>query len=802
MNNANKLILKYPASWWKNMWREGLPSGNGEIGASVYGAVKEETVMITNEDLWHWGHKDTVPDVRHTLAETRKLMTEEKYLEASWNLTNSLKENGYNTRLAARFPVADLKLIMPCENAFKAYRRTLNMETGEVSVTWKDGGAAYERQLFVSRADHAIIYEVRSDGAPIQGEFRLAFHATDSPRLADKCKELEDTVQIRSEDDFIYYAAQNDDGTDFGVVLRVIPTGGRQTVSGNGIRVEQASKVLVMAKVFVKGEREAAWRRLKQELAELNADYNALLAAHVRLHGRLFHTVNLQLGEERADNGHKTNEELLLDAYDGEAPTELIRKMWAYGRYLFISGTRPEGYPFGMYGLWGGDYRLTWCHNMANENVQMMYWHAPAGGLAELMPALIRYYDSMMDDFRDNAAKLYGCRGIYIPAGSTPGIGVPNQIVPVIMNWTSAAGWLARHYYEYYLYTGDRSFLLDKVLPFMKEVALFYEDFLVVGDDGMYNYYPSVSPENTPQNFMPTDGRPLAHPMPTTINATMDFAVMKELLTHLVQGSREAGMNGEEIPKWESMLGRIPSYQINEDGAIREWMHETFDDRYDHRHLSHIYPIFPGQEFTREEQPEVFEAFETAVKKRLIGAQSGWSLVHMAAIYARLGDGNKALECLDILSRSCLLNNFFTLHNDWRNMGVCMNMTEAPIQMDANMGWVNAVQEMLLYVSPNMVKLLPALPDKWSKGKVSGLAMCTGSVSMDWDRNEGSFHAELIAQRTTEIVIKLPSEFESYTLSGEEVSIAPSHLGANCYDVRMKPGQILQISGKTMAVVG
>lgn len=791
--SMNKLVLKYPASWWKNKWREGLPSGNGSIGASVFGAVKEETILITHEDLWHWGQKDEVPDVSHTLAETRKLMDEEQYLEASWNLTNALKERGYSTRLAARFPVGDLKLIMHGEHAFKQYRRVLDMETGEVTVAWKDGEVVYSRRLFVSRADNAIVYEVQSDRPSIQGELRLAFHPTDSPRLADKCKEIEETVQVKAEQDYIYYAARNDDGTDFGAVLRVISSSGQREADQEAIRFSDSSSLLVAVKVFVKGEREGEWARLQQELSSIDASYQDLLAAHVEHHSRLFHSASLQLGD---DVDERTNEELLLEAYDGEAPTSLVQKMWAYGRYLFISGTHENGYPFGMYGLWGGDYRLTWCHNMANENVQMMYWHVPAGGLTELMPALIHYYDSMMDDFRNNARKLYGCRGIYIPAGSTPGIGVPNQIVPVIMNWTGAAGWLARHYYEYYLYTGNQAFLAEKVLPFMREVALFYEDFLVLGKDGFYTYYPSVSPENTPQNFMPTDGRPLAHPMPTTINATMDFAILKELLAHLVKGSREAGTYGDEVGKWEQMIKRIPPYQINKDGAIREWMNETFDDRYDHRHLSHIYPIFPGQEFTREEEPELFAAFDTAVQKRLIGAQSGWSLVHMAAIYARLGDGNKALECLDILSRACLLNNFFTLHNDWRNMGVCMNMAEAPIQMDANMGWVNAVQEMLLYVSPKLVKLLPALPDKWEHGSVTDLRFCTGKIRMTWNRRNKSFFAEFTAERSTKVTVKLPELFDHYSWSGDRDKVAPSSLGQGCYELRLEVGEAVTVQCK------
>ncbi|WP_348651739.1 glycosyl hydrolase family 95 catalytic domain-containing protein [Paenibacillus silviterrae] len=788
----NKLFLKYPASWWKNMWREALPSGNGTIGASVYGAIREETILLNHKDLWHWGRKDALPDVSHTLEETRKLMSEGKYFDASWNLTNAVKETGYATRLASKLPLGDISLNMPCTQAFRNYRRSVDMETGEVQVAWQDGGAAFERKLFVSRTDQMVVYEISSADTAVEGEFLLRLHRTDGSTTSDKYKELESTVEVKAEGSYLYYAATSDEGKDFGIVLRLVSDGGTIRQEGDRLQFAESNRVMALAKVFVQSDRSSEWPRLYEELSRIGKTYEQLLDDHVKEHQRMFHSVSLNLF---GDQDHSFNEELLLQAYDGEAPVSLIEKMWAYGRYLFISGTAPEGQPFGMYGLWPGDYRLVWCHNMANQNVQMMYWHALVGGLEELMPALVRYYEGMMDDFRDNARKLYGCRGIYIPAGTTPGIGVPNQIVPVIMNWTGAAGWLARHYYDYYLYTRDREFLVGKVLPFMKEVALFYEDFIHLDEDGSILYYPSVSPENTPLNFMPTDGRPLAHPMPTTINATMDLAILKELLTHLIEGGREAGLYLEEIPKWKAMLQRIPAYQVNEDGAIREWMHPDFDDRYEHRHLSHIYPVFPGQECNRETEPDLFEAFETAVKRRLIGAQSGWSLATMSNIYARLGDGNRALECLDILARSCLLSNLFTLHNDWRNMGICMNMNEAPIQLDAAMGVISAVQEMLLYVSPTLVKLLPAVPDKWVRGEYAGLRFCTGTATVAWDRAEGMLRACLSASRDTAITLKLPEWMDRYEADGQDITEAPSVWGKGYYELKLKAGETVTITG-------
>jgi alpha-L-fucosidase 2 len=795
---ADKLILSYPAAWWGNMWREALPSGNGVIGASVFGGVQEETVLLNHAALWHWGHKDELPDVSEVLPRTRKLMDEKRYLEASWQLADALKEQGYGTRLASRFPLAALRLEMPCDQAFKSYSRTLRMDTGEVEVSWKDGPKSLRRRLFVSRADGVVVYAIDSPATPdpapaaasahaggrgcrvdrssrvdgssgsgdatgVAGRLGLALHPSDRFGDTPEFKALAQSVETGASAGYAWYAAGNDDGTDFGAVLRVIPQGGggRLDTEEGFVHFGGMERVLVLVKVFVQGERHSEIARLKSELAGLPEEltYEELLASHTALHTPLYRSVSLELEDGGGEDLLELpNERLLLEAYQGEAPAALVRKLWSFGRYLFISGTSgaSPAQPFGLYGLWGGDYRLVWSHNMANENIQMMYWHANTGGLGGLAEALFRYYEGLMEDFRNNARKLYGCRGIYIPAGTTPGNGSPNQIVPVILNWTGAASWLARHYDEYYRYTGDLDFLRERAMPFMREALAFYLDFLVTDGNGNYKLYPSVSPENTPLNYMPADGKPLAHPMPTTINATMDVALLKELLSHLIDGSRALGGDPAEIAEWSAMLERLPAYRINGDGAVCEWIHRDFEDRYTHRHLSHLYPVFPGHEVTRENNPALFQAFETAVQKREIGAQTGWSLAHMAAVYARLGDGSRALDCLDLLTRASLLPNLFTLHNDWRGMGVSMNMPTAPVQMDANMGVINAVQEMLLQASPGVLKLLPALPGRWRRGRLADWRFHTGRVTLEWDLDAGSFHAEITADRDTQLVVLLP----------------------------------------------
>ncbi|MDB5084884.1 MAG: alpha-L-fucosidase, partial [Bacilli bacterium] len=688
MDCRNTLKLKYPSSWWGAKWREALPAGNGEMGAAVYGGVYEETVLLTHEDLWWKGLTPEMPDVSDKLPEVRELIMQGSPKEAERILADTFGERGYQPKIAKPLPLGDLKVIMPGKNAFKNYSRMLNMETGEISVSWLDGQTHFERKLFVSRTDDLIVYSIQSEGCDlINARVQLDLHDRSDSRQPNRLtlSDLPDHVECRAEGDYLLYSARNEDGTDFGAVGRIVYEGGSLVADQGMASFTGCKQVLICLKLFVKGNREQEWHRLREELSQVTMDYAVLLKSHAAEHGKLFNAMQLDLNAQ----GHeRSNEELLLEAYQGEAPTALVEKMWSYGRYLLISSSREGGRPCPLHGLWCGEFEGMWAFNMTNVNLQMIYWQALSGNMPELLLTVFDYFESMMEDFRVNAKQIYGCRGIYVPAPTVPGSGLLKILAPHIIHWTGGAGWVAQHFYDYYKYTGDLEFLRKRALPFMREAALFYEDFFFQGEDGYLISCPSNSPENTPGNYKYGAGPGAGKDMGTTANATMDFAIAKEVLLHLIDGSHIANQYTDDIEKWQAMLKRIPPYQINEDGAVREWMHPQFQENYHHRHMSHTYPVFPGDEITREDNPVLFEAFVTAAKKRLViglKEQTSWSLAYMSNLYARNGEGDLALECLDIISRSCLINNFYTFHNDWRNMGIGVDMSWAPFQIDANM---------------------------------------------------------------------------------------------------------------------
>jgi alpha-L-fucosidase 2 len=245
----------------------------------------------------------------------------------------------------------------------------------------------------------------------------------------------------------------------------------------------------------------------------------------------------------------------------------------------------------------------------------------------------------------------------------------------------------------------------------------------------------------------------------------MDVAIARELLGNLLSGARQHGLYAESLQCWESMLEALPPYEANEDGAIREWLDHRFSDNYEHRHLSHIYPVFPGFEVTKESHPDLFPAFKTAVDKRgTVGLkdQTGWSLAHIANIRARMGDGASAYDCLETIMQTCVGKNFFTYHNDYRGSGVSMDWffgRSTPFQIDANMGLTAAIYEMLVQSTPDTIKLLPALPEQLATGRLSGMCTRAGvTVDLQWQLEPFELKVQFCSRDEQTITIQLPED--------------------------------------------
>lgn len=792
-------------------WREALPSGNGTIGALVYGNIHQERVLFNHNELWYGGRVDEIPDMSAELPVVRKLMLEGNYLAANDHYTNTLRETGFKGQNARYHPAFDLVLTTDCKFLFEDYSRTVDFESGEIDVKWRDDDTRFSRRLFVSIPDNISVMSITADKPKsVSGELTIDIH--DLKDAIEQNGALFDpgfTFETVVDNNFVIFKADGSDGGEFGGVVRVIVKNGQteahnKTVKGGSrsITYQEADEVLLIVGFYANEESDRAVSRLKKELSSFDGDYNTLFNRHKPLQSKRFNTASITLNP--GGKNDTPNEYLLLDAYQNPASPELMQKLFNYGRYLLISSSRAAGYPANLQGIWNGDYRPPWSSLYGiNENLEMNYWQALPGNLQESMMAFFDYFDSKIADFRYNAKQLWGCRGIYVPPFMSPESGILRITAPHVINWTDAAGWLASFYYDYYLFTGDEVFLRERAIPFMKEVALFYEDFIVKGEDGKNMFLPSQSPENQPADktiIDPETGREKR--IKVQINSTIAVAISKEVFSNLIEACELLDIENEGVKRWKQFVKDMPEYEINEDGALKEWLHPDFNDNYEHRHQSHIYPLFPGNEIAEESNPELYEATKVAIDKRLViglQSQTGWSLAHMANVYARLGDGEKAKEALNILSRCCLGQNFFTYHNDWRAMGATMPFYwghSAPFQMDANFGISAAVIEMLCGSTSNMIRVLPALPDEWKSGEFNDLLTRTGvKLSAKWDLDKNEIELTLRAERDTDFDLKFAGEPEILECSNPQ-SVKDSEFGENYRSLVMKKEQDLSLKLK------
>ncbi len=701
-------------------WEEGFPTGNGAMGALVYGGPEVHTILLNHEELFlplPENAEPFIPDMADCLPHVRELLRLGRSGEAS---------SWFRERMIGRGFPKDLVWTDPFHPAFQLevrfeerdaahpagaayYLRELDFTTGEVRISWESGGGTsvsgrHVLRLFVSRTDGAVVMSIRG---PAGSTIGISIQETPGAKLLSR-------VDKGAENGRLFFRARYEAGDGgYEGLARVEAAGGRTACAGASVGVFNAEEVLVLAEVepFTgRGERAGA---LQTRLEGLPADYGSLLERHASVHGGLFGRISVDLGGG-ADRG-RTNEDLLLEARERGPSPALVERAHDFGRFALIasSGKLPPN----LQGVWNGNWSPPWSSDYTlDENLQMMMWQALPGGLPEAAESAAALIEGFLDDWRKNARLYYGCRGILsCPRASRSGLLRHLSVEYPLEFWTAGAGWLAQIFWDLWLFSGDRELLRRRVVPYLREVAAFYRDFACRSEEGVLELNPSYSPENTP----------LDRDNAASINATMDIAVAREVITRLLEACGVLGLRDPEEEDWRGLLASLPPYRVNPDGSLAEWAHPLFADNVRHRHSSHLYPLFPG--FEAFEDPALYEACRAAAGLRFtdgIQAVTGWGLAHLANAAARLRDGGLVWAAVSRIMALFTLDNMFTTHN-----------RRELFQLDAAMGLSAALLEMLVISRPGTLELLPALPARLPRGSLRGVR-CRGALtleSMDWE---------------------------------------------------------------------